>query len=388
MRAVVAAAPNVDEETRAYFKDLLMRAVGGIEAPDSSIILVLTGGSEPEILDSHNRYNLLIATNSYNSLSAALEAGSALRGLGTYVKIELVRRSPDELGVEDLRGLIERFARIVRVIESLKRGLKIGVVGFPNRWLVSSNLDKVRIDWYPIDKALEDVERIDAKPDAEELVSGSEDSNFSPESLARPMALGRAVLDLASKRGWDAATIGCWCFDMNAVARIGWTPCPAVVRLNELGLPTACEGDLRAVVSMWMLASVSGRTAWMGNVNLVEGDVVVITHDGAPRTMLERYAIRPRMVTRLPAAIDGVYRRGSPVTLLRTDLSRAVLLRGVVTGSRLGLKACSSQLAVRLEGGSRSVTRHWLGNHLAFVLDDVYDDVRDVLEHLGIEVIS
>ena len=388
MKLVVAAAPNIDEDTRTYFRDLLARATAGIEIPDSSIVLVLTGGSEPEILDNHSRYNLLIVTDSYNSLPAALEAGSALRSLGMYARVELVKKSPEDLEVGDIRGLVERFARIVRVIEGVRRGLRIGVVGSPNRWLVSSNLDRVRIDWYPLEKVLEDSERIDAKRDAEELVSGAESSSFPSESLVRPMALSKALADLAGVRGWDAATIGCWCFDMNTVAKLGWTPCPAVARLNELGLPTSCEGDLRAAVSMWILASVSGKTAWMGNVNLVEGDTLVLTHDGAPRTMLERYAIRPRMVTRLPAAIDGVYRQGSPVTLLRTDLRRAVLLRGVVAGSRVGLKACNNQLAIKLRGSSRAVMRHWLGNHLAFVIDDVYDEVLDVLEYLGIEVIS
>jgi len=160
-----------------------------------------------------------------------------------------------------------------------------------------------------------------------------------------------------------------------------------VVRANELGLPTACEGDIRAAISMWILAKLSGETPWMSNVNVIDDTHIVLTHDGAPRPMLERYSIRPRMVTKLPAAIDGVYKRGSVVTLLRTDLRRAIVLRGTVEGSRLGLEACNSQILIKVDKGVDKLLRHPLGNHLAFVLSDVYDDVVDVLRAVGVELI-
>ena len=55
--------------------------------------------------------------------------------------------------------------------------------------------------------------------------------------------------------------MGCWCFDLEAVRKMGWTPCISLTLLNQRGLPAACEGDLQALFSMYVLSKLSGKPA-------------------------------------------------------------------------------------------------------------------------------
>ncbi len=80
---------------------------------------------------------------------------------------------------------------------------------------------------------------------------------------------------------------------------------------------------------------------------------------------------------------------GRPVTLLRVseDLKKALLLKGV-TAEAERVETCSTQIAVELAKGSGyDVVKAGLGNHLAYVLDNVYEEAKLYLEHLGASVI-
>jgi L-fucose isomerase and related proteins len=39
---------------------------------------------------------------------------------------------------------------------------------------------------------------------------------------------------------------------------LAWTPCISLALLNQMGIPAACEGDLRALYSIYVLFRLSG----------------------------------------------------------------------------------------------------------------------------------
>ena len=221
------------------------------------------------------------------------------------------------------------------------------------------------------------------------VLEGAEASDFSAADLAPVVAYARRLEELAKSRGWAGLTLGCWCFDLEAVKKMGWTPCISLTLLNQRGLPAACEGDLRALFSMYVLSRLSGKPAWLSNVNAARGDLLVLTHDGAPLVMAPRYSVARRMLTGAPAAIKTRIPPGSPATLLRVsgDLRRALLLRAVTVEPE-EVEACNAQAGFKLINGTASdVLSAGLGNHLAYVLDDVYDEAKEYLLHLGAKII-
>lgn len=378
MPVFTAAAPNVDEETREQYLSLYKRVLGDLSQA-ANFIVVLTGGSEPEILAAAGDYNIILAWPHYNSLPAALEAAAALREAGRFAYVVQLEGP----GAEPPMGKVER---IVRVVDLLRRPPKLGLVGAPNKWLVASSLrgkPDVAIDEGEVYDRSRALGGLDV---AERLVKGASHSAFSPHDLAPIAAYAKALAERAA--GLDGITLGCWCFDFEAVKKRGWTPCISLALLNDWGVTATCEGDLRALYSAVVLRRLSGRPAWISNVNKVYDWGILLTHDGAPPSF-GRYSVVPRMATRAPAALRVEVEPGRPVTLLRvsSDLKRALLLKGVTAeGERVD--ACSTQVAVKLAVGSGGdVLRAGVGNHLAFVLDDVYEEAMLYLEHVGAEVI-
>jgi L-fucose isomerase-like protein len=105
--------------------------------------------------------------------------------------------------------------------------------------------------------------------------------------------------------------------------------------------------------------------------------------------MAPRYSVARRMLTGAPAAIKTRIPPGSPATLLRVsgDLRRALLLRAVTVEPE-EVEACNAQAGFKLINSTASdVLSAGLGNHLAYVLDDVYDEAKEYLLHRGAEVI-
>ncbi|MGC9051470.1 fucose isomerase [Pyrobaculum sp.] len=374
----VAAAPNVAAETREEYRmryeEALGKYLGG-----ANFILVLTGGSEPEILSAAGDYNILLAWPHYNAMPAALEAASALRAMGRFVEVV-------QLEGPGAPPPLARLERLVRLVDLLRRPPRLALVGAPNKWLVSSDLSggpSLHIDEEGVyRRSLE----VGARGEAEALVARAVESAFGAGELERPLAYAKAPREAAG--GVDGLTLGCWCFDFGKVRERGWTPCISLAVLNDWGVTATCEGDLRALYSAVVLRRLSGKPAWISNVNMVTDGGLLLTHDGAPPSF-GKYSIVPRMATKAVAALRVEVPPGMPITLLRVsgDLKRAVLLRGL-TDVAQRVEACNTQVAVKLpDGAGRAVLKAGLGNHLAYVLDDVYEEARAYLEYLGATVV-
>ncbi len=384
--AVASSADTPEDVKREYREEYSeqLTKLGASITPDSdtAFIVVLTGGAENEILAASRRYNVLLAWPHYNSLPSALEALAALRDSGRYAKLITLERPGQPLD--------ERAVRALRLIELIKRGApRFGLVGAPNSWLVSSNMVLVVVDQIGLEESLAGLDPRTGLEDARKLISGAISSEFSEAQIAPMAAYAKRLAEMAEKRGWDGLTLGCWCFDREAIRRLGWTPCISLALLNQMGIPAACEGDMRALYSMYVLSRLSGGPAWMGNVNLAEGDLLVLTHDGAPPMIADKYSIVKRMGTGAPAAIRAAFASGLTATLLRVsaDLKRALLLKGVTVEAER-IEACNTQIGLKLlVGSAKDVLEAGLGNHLAFVLDDVYDEVKEYLTYMGAKVV-
>lgn len=382
----VASSPDTPPEVksglyRRYSGELSRLGVALSEQSDVAVVVVVTGGSENEILASFRSYNILLAWPQYNSLPAALEAAAALRDSGRWVRV--IRSSYGE-------PLGEALVKSLRLVQLMKAGTpKFGLVGSPNAWLVSSNFYPATVDQASLEDSLQLADAAKGADDARELVARAKSSEFSRRQIMSMTAYARALESLAKARGWDGLTLGCWCFDRRAIAAIGWTPCISLALLNQRGVPAACEGDLRALYSMYVLAKLSGGPSWMGNINMAEGDLLLLTHDGAPPAMAEEYSLVKRMGTGAPAAIRAQVGSGRPATLMRVsaDLKRALLLKAVTVEVER-IEACNTQIGFKLLNGTADdVLEASLGNHLAFVLDDVYDEAKEYLVHVGARVI-
>ncbi|MFN3805489.1 MAG: fucose isomerase, partial [Pyrobaculum sp.] len=248
--------------------------------------------------------NILLAWPHHNSLPSALEAAAALRAEGKAAEVVTLEGPGAE-------PPLEKVGRLVNMFKLLEKPPRLALVGRPNPWLVASEV---------VGKPDVEVDEEAAYRLSLSMEAGQEAARWGGgEALGRIVAYGKALFKIATERGADGVTLGCWCFDFKKVGERGWTPCMSLALLNDWGLTATCEGDLRALYSAVVLSKIAQRPAWLGNVNKVEKETLLLTHDGLPPSMASRCVVKPRLATGAPAALMCEVETGRPVTLLRVS---------------------------------------------------------------------
>ncbi|MFC2091102.1 hypothetical protein ACFLT1_10040 [Bacteroidota bacterium] len=107
---------------------------------------------------------------------------------------------------------------------------------------------------------------------AETMFGNAEHAYLKEKHVAKSMVFYQAVINLMKKHNCNSFTIECFEFCVSRLPQ-KWniTPCLIHTMFKDLGIPSACEGDLGGLLSMHMLMSVSKKSAHMGNMFYDDG---------------------------------------------------------------------------------------------------------------------
>jgi len=197
---------------------------------------------------------------------------------------------------------------------------------------------------------------------------------------------------LAMKRMIDefsagAVAINCLPF----VEELQGTPCMALAKLNDEGIPAACEGDLTALMTMIFMERLAGRPGFLGNVIYAnpEENVIAINHCVFPLRMSgydqpqKSYALRDYHDRGMGVCAAYEPDMGVVVTVSRfnTDFREMVYLRGQLVG--YGEDYCRTNLRVKIQD-ARAFVRQVRGNHHILVYGDHAKGIEDLCMEFGI----
>ena len=209
---------------------------------DLDLIYVRTGGTEgvfkpllPKLLAATRQPVYLLTSGKSNSLAASMEILSYLRQQG--IKGEILHGSP--------RYIAARIRTLEQIEKARKQlqGLRLGVVGKPSDWLISSGVDYAKV------RDASGIELVDIP--MEELLSVI--GKYPEDETAARIACGQPLFDAAQKVK-DAAPgahriylalrdlVGTYrlggltlrCFDL--LGTVKNTGCLALARLNAEGI--------------------------------------------------------------------------------------------------------------------------------------------------------
>ena len=182
-----------------------------------------------------------------------------------------------------------------------------------------------------------------------------------------------ATKSLLKEHGAGALAINC----PPIVETIQGTPCLALVRLNDEGIPAACEGDLTALATMIFMERLAERPGFLGNIIRADprDNTIEINHCVLP--LLMRGYDQPQK----PYVLRDYHSRGmgvcaayepdmeEAVTLVRfgQDFREMVYLTGRLVG--FGEDYCRSNLRVKISDVA-SFMREVRGNHHLLVYGD------------------
>ena len=302
-----------------------------------SLIYVRTGGTEdifkallPEMLQKTDEPFYLLTSGTSNSLAASLEilsylrqqglAGEILHGNQTYIRQRI--------------AVLERVALARRQL----RGTRLGIVGEPSDWLISSHADRgevrrrlgIELTDIPMDEVLR---RVPGKVEA---------------GLPGAETIYGALKRVAEDNRLQGFTIRC--FDL--LSAVHNTGCLALARLNSEGLVAGCEGDVPALLSMTIVRALVGLSGFQANPARIDPETgeMTLAHCTIPLDMVERYELDTHFESGIGVGIRGYMREGE-VTLFKVsgDLSRHFIAEGTLLRNESRPNLCRTQQVVRLD---------------------------------------
>lgn len=337
---------------------------------DFSILFIATGGVERLVVqhfESLSRPAILLADGMQNSLAAALEISSWLRGRG--MKSEILHG--------ELSEIIKRIFVLHSNFQAQRNlfGMRIGVIGTPSSWLIASNVDYLlaKRRWgvvykdIPLERIYQYYEQITDDEVGEACVTLAAKAlacrEATPEDLIKAMRLYRAVKKVVEEDNLNALTLSCF----RMIEQVGTTGCLALALLNDEGIIAGCEGDLQSIFTMLSVKVLTGKSAFMTNPSLINmrANEVVLTHCTVGMAQTEKFIIRNHFETESGIGIQGILPTGD-VTVVKCGgecLDEYFLGTGTLTENTNYINMCRTQVRIKMNTSAEYFLKNPLGNH-------------------------
>lgn len=330
------------------------------------LVYVRTGGTEgifkrllPELQSKSNRPFYLLTSGKSNSLAASMEILSFLRQ--NDLKGEIIHGNADYISKRI--GLLEK----VGAAKMLLRGARLGIIGEPSDWLISSHAEKSTV------KELLGIELVNIP--MQELLDviaktplRESDERTPIDAIKRDLPGANQIYDalkvIVARYNLQGFTIRC--FDL--LTAVKNTGCLALAKFNSEGIIAGCEGDVPAMLSMKIAQSLTGVSGFQANparINPETGEML-FAHCTIPFNMVERYELDTHFESGIGVGIRGYMKEG-PVTIFKVsgNLSRHFIAEGELIRNQAEPDLCRTQQVIRLSDPSMAsyFLNDPIGNH-------------------------
>ena len=276
------------------------------------VVAVLTGGTESRfvqlvedgVIDLHKPVYLVVSGHS-NSLAASLEILSYIR---LHNGVGKVMQSADDTELEDNPD--SSAVSFLPSTGSLKndKQLRLGVVGRPSDWLIASSVDYAEV----LRKM--NIQLVDISID--EMISLGEVDG----GLAGANRIYERLKEIVDKYDLQGVTLRC--FDL--LTTVKNTGCIALSRLNDEGIPAACEGDIPTLLTMMVCKRLTGEPCFQVNPARIQSNgEILFAHCTLPLKMTNKHELTTHFESGIGVAIHGDLPTGDyTLVKLSGDMSR------------------------------------------------------------------
>lgn len=349
----------LEERLGKKFEIVSPDMVGENEMP---LFFIATGGSEEAFKEIYSKFTapyVLLTTNSYNSLAASME-------IMGYLDMN------DQKG-EILHGDIDRIAKRIDILQRVYKAKKtlskkrLGAIGKPSGLIsseanaetlkISSGIELIDIDLNELIEEYKVCQLIENQYTRQIMEKG-----YDSSEVEKALKVYAATKNLIEKYNLQAVTIKC--FDLLPVLKT--TGCLALAILNTEGIPAACEGDTKSLISMTVLSELTGEPVFMANPSYMDtlNNEMIIAHCTLPLSMPEQYSLTTHFESGIGVAIAGEVTPGD-VTVFKCDES----FRRFYVGEAKLLEClhredlCRTQMRLRFSSGVEYFLKNPISNH-------------------------
>ncbi len=373
VNAVSGAFISEIEDSLGIRFDFRGNDFSGYGENDLDIIFVRTGGTEglfKEIFPTLDGNILLLTSGKSNSLAASLEIMSYLNQQGR--KGEILHGSVSYIS--------ERINVLAKVSEARKslNGKNLGIIGEPSDWLISSNADKkavkeklgINLLDINIQELVEETGKVETYPHEVRAIRKELEENAS--EAVRKYAEGALKIYVALKNivtKYNLSGLTLRCFDL--LDSVGNTGCLALAMLNSEGIPSGCEGDVPALLTMTIGQALTGRCGFQANPSRIDPQTgeLLLAHCTIPFNMVLSRSFNTHFESGIGVAVHGEMPLGdATIFKVSGDLNRSFCAEADLLSNQYENNLCRTQINLRLkENPQETCTEYFLknpvGNH-------------------------
>ena len=324
---------------------------------DLSLIYVRTGGTEglfQEIYDRLDGPVLLLTSGKSNSLAASMEILSFLNQKGRTG--EIIHGSVDYIAKR-----IDVLAKVAKAQQKIS-GTRLGVIGQPSDWLISSAADRVALSGklgitlvdIPISELIDEYHKANlSQCDLSDIAKRFQES--APKGLAKyyegACKIYIALKTIVERYGLSGLTIRC--FDL--LDTVHNTGCLALALLNAEGIPAGCEGDVPTLVTMAVGNALTGESGFQVNPSRIDPEAgeILFAHCTIPFNMVSGYTFNTHFESGIGIAICGDIPTGeATVFKLSGDLKRSFCCEADLLKCQNEANLCRTQAVLKLKGSA------------------------------------
>ena len=353
--------------------DFIGNDFSGYGESDLDIIFVRTGGTEgifKEVFPTLGGNILLLTSGKSNSLAASLEIMSYLNQKGR--KGEILHGS-----VSYISERINVLAKVSRARKSLN-GRNLGIIGEPSDWLISSDADKkavkeklgINLLDINIQELVEETGKVDTFPQEVRAISKELEENAS--EAVRKYAEGALKIYVALKNivtKYNLSGLTLRCFDL--LDSVGNTGCLALAMLNSEGIPSGCEGDVPALLTMTIGQALTGRCGFQANPSRIDPQTgeLLLAHCTIPFNMILSRSFNTHFESGIRVAVHGEMPLGdATIFKVSGDLGRSFCTEADLLSNQYENNLCRTQINLRLKENPQETCMEYflknpVGNH-------------------------
>ena len=303
----------------------------------NQVVAVLTGGTESKfvhlveegLIDLHKPVFLMVSGHS-NSLAASLEILSYIR---QHKGVGKVMMNADDTDIETAdEGEKLTISPSEALLKSDKK-LRLGVVGFPSDWLISSGVNHTEVF------AKMNCELIDI-PITEVTSLGEVDGGMKGAET-----IYARLKEIVQKYNLQGVTLRC--FDL--LTTVKNTGCIALSKLNDEGIPAACEGDIPTLLTMMVCKRLTGELCFQVNPARIKADgEMLFAHCTLPLKMTEKHEYTTHFESGIGVAIHGDLPTGDyTLVKLSGDLKRLLAVDVELERCQFEPNLCRTQVWIK-----------------------------------------
>jgi len=264
-----------------------------------------------------------------------------------------------------------------RVVENL--GIKVRTVG---RQKVKEAYEKVEEtdEVKDIAKEYQKNAKDIVEPDSQDLINA-----------ARMYVACKNLLD-----EYEGTAITMDCLGLVGSRLIDTTPCLGFSKLNDEGIPAACEADFDAILTMVLMKHQFGKPSFMNDpVPETVRNILIAAHCTSPTkldgygTKSEPYILRSHSESNIGVSPEVLWREGQNITLAKFQgPTKMIIGSGTVVGNVDTPPAGGCRTSVEVQMKDKEDARDTKGFHQLLMYGEHSKELKDLCQLLRIEAIQ